>query len=338
MRLRPGVVALLLLGGALFPGVWITQARAEYQACNETSYILEMAVASLSELGAISQGWFEITPGSCRTVLRSDLHSELELFAFARSADIYGAQGITYHGDTPFCISDEDFLIEGVGLCQMRDYQHARFAGINFEGEKWTTYFSEETNYDLKRAAIAGAQRLLSRLGYSIGSVDGLVGSRTRLALDAFRKEKEVENDTEKIFAALFETVKAKRFDAGLEVCNQSEYRVWAAVGIEEEKGDVIQTRGWLPMDAGKCSPMLLEPLDAYAYYFFAEAVDEEGFTVQVNDRRLSWGGAHLFCVSAIRFVIDGQDSCDARNYDQRGFYRLNTDGEPHYTLTLPGP
>lgn len=338
MRLRLATIVLLLLGGALFPGAWTTQSHAEYRACNETSYILEMAVASLSELGAISQGWFRIAPGDCHEVLRSDLPDELELFAFARSADIYGAQGITYHGDTPFCIATEDFLIEGVGLCQMRDYQHARFASIDFKGGEWTTYFSEEKNYNLKLAAVAGAQRLLSRLGYSVGSFDGVAGSRTRLALDAFRKEKGIENDTGKIFDALYDAAAARRSDTGLEVCNRSQHQIWAAVGIEEEKGEAVQTRGWLPMDADECASMLLEPLDAHAYYFFAEAVDEEGFTVRINERRLSWGGAHLFCVSAIRFVIDEQGSCDSRNFDQRGFYRLNTNGDSRFTVTLQDP
>ena len=338
MWLRMRVIALLFLGTLLFSGMWLTQSRAEYRACNETSYILEVAIASLSKLGAISQGWFKVAPGNCLEVLRTDLYDELDLFAFARSADIYGAQGISYHGDTPFCITEEDFLIEGVGLCQMRDYQHARFASINFTGRDWTTYFSEEKSYDLKSAAIAGAQRLLTRLGYSVGPVDGLVGARTRLALDAFRKEHDIENDTAAIFSALSEIVAANRFEAGLEICNRSRHRVWAAIGIEEDEGDAIQTRGWLPTDAGKCSPILLDPLDAHAYYFFAEAVDDKGFTVRVNDRRLSWGGAHRLCVSAIRFAIDEQGACDARNFDQRGFYRLSTNGEPRYTVTLQEP
>ena len=328
-------LAYALAGIIFFAGVlWSEESRAEYHACNETSYMLEVAVATLSDLGPISQGWVVIAPGNCDRILRAKLHRGLELFAYARSTDVYGVEGISFAGETPFCIREEEFLIEGVGLCRLRHYQHARFARIAFSAESWVTYFSEDRNYGLKKAAIAGAQRLLGRLGYSVGGVDGVAGSRTRLALDAFRKEHHVPNDTAEIFEALSDEAASLRGEVGLEVCNRSVYRIWAAVGIEDD-AEQVETRGWLPADPEKCVSILEEPLDSSAYYLFAEAVDENGFPIESAETDVVWGGEHILCVSAIRFTIDEQGECDARNFDQRGFYRLQVGAQKRLTITL---
>ena len=331
MRRIAVLFALVLLGAAFWP----QSARAAWRACNETGYILEMAVATLSELGPISQGWFVVVPGECRAILRAELQADLELFAYARSTDIHGVEGIDFAGDTPFCIDVGDFLIEGAGLCRMRDFNHARFARIAFEGEDWTTYFSEERGYDKERAMVAGRQRLLKRLGYAVGAVDGIEGARTRLALDAFRKEQGIAGEEADLFHAMSAALLARREETGLHVCNRSEHRIWAAVGIGADESGEVESRGWLSARPGDCIVMLPEILEDRAYYLFAEAVDENGFAIRDDENTGVWGGEHFLCVSAIRFAIDRQGECDARNLDQRGFYSVETGGAPRVVEIL---
>ena len=324
----------------LAAGWWAQPARAEYRACNETSYILEVAVATLSELGPVSRGWFVVAPGDCREILDAPLDGEQELFAYARAADLYGSEGIHFPGDAPFCIAAEDFLIEGVGLCRLRDFHHARFASIAFEGKKWTTYFSEERGYGQKRAAVAGWQRLLGRLGYAVGAVDGINGARTRLALQTFREEHGLGAEEGILFDAMSRALLSRREENGLEICNRSDYRIWAAVGVgkgelAEEGLAAVETRGWLPAESGDCVVVLEELLEGQEYYLFAEAVDTDGFAVRSDVRTTVWGGEHILCVSAIRFVIGRQGECDARNLDQRGFYRVETGGEARVVEVL---
>ena len=331
---------MLFAFALVLAGLWAQPARAEYSACNETSYILEVAVATSAEPKPVSQGWFVVAPGACRSILSQPLQEGMELFAYARATDVYGMEGIYFPGDMPFCIDAEDFLIEGVGLCSMRDFHHARFAPIAFEGEDWTTYFSEAKRYGRKRVVVAGWQRLLGRLGYAVGEVDGILGARTRAALDAFRKEHDLSAEEDILFAAMIGALRARRETGGLEICNHSQRRVWAAVGIgaknpagqdaaegESAEGDLasVETRGWLSAKPGDCVAILEEPLEARAYYLFAEAVDENGLAVESDTQTTVWGGEHLLCVSAIRFVIARQGECDARNLDRRGFYRVET-------------
>ncbi|WP_163078628.1 peptidoglycan-binding domain-containing protein, partial [Acinetobacter baumannii] len=47
-------------------------------------------------------------------------------------------------------------------------------------------FLSEEADYDLPQARRAGIQRLLTRMGYDPGPIDGLDGPRTDAALRAF--------------------------------------------------------------------------------------------------------------------------------------------------------
>lgn len=325
------LLVFLLLAGAL----WAQSARAEYRACNETSYVLEVAVATLSELGPISQGWFIVDPGTCRIVLHSDLHEEMELFAYARSTDIYGEEWIYFAGDTPFCVATEDFYIEDVGLCTLRSFNHARFSSIAFQGGEWTTYFSEDKGFDLEMATIAGLQRLLDRLGFSVGVVDGIFGTRTRLALDTFRDEHGAGEDTNALFSIMNEALAARLSEIGLKVCNRSDHRIWTAVGVGKGNGADVETRGWRYADAGNCVTVLQELLDEGEYFLYAEAVDENGFAIKDNEKAMVWEGDHALCVSTIRFVISEQGQCDARNFDQRGFYRLNIQGGKHFVETL---
>ena len=303
-----------------------------------------MAVATRSELGDISQGWFVVPPGACREILRAPLQ-QLELFAYARATEVYGMDGIYFPGSIPFCIAAEDFLIQEVGLCRLRDLHHARFAPIAFAGEDWTTYFSEAQQYDQERALVAGWQRLLARLGYAVGAIDGILGSRTQEALAAFRKEQGLGAEDDILFDAMSQALLSRRGESGLEICNRSRHRVWAAVGIgagdsaedntAEDRLAAVETRGWLPAEPGDCVAILEEPLQARDYYLFAEAVDENGFVIEDDAETTVWGGEHVLCVSAIRFAIRRQGACDARNLDQRGFYRVETGDAAHITEIL---
>lgn len=334
--MQRSVTAGLWLVSLLLGGAFLAQpARAEYSACNETSYILEVAVGTISESVPTSEGWFIVPPGECRQLLRTSLHEETELFAYARSTDIYGEEGIYFSGDTTFCVKAEDFLIEGGGLCPRRSHDHVRFSSIAFEGADWTTYFSEEKGYDRETAKIAGLQRLLDRLGYSVGEVDGIQGARTRMEIDAFREEHDVGEEMDALFHVMSEVLEERLKENGLEVCNRSDYRVWAAVGIGRGDGADVETRGWRYADAGHCVTILQELLDDRDYYLFAESVDENGFTIRQDEKDKVWGGEHSFCVSTIRFVITRQGECDTRNFDQRGFYRLNIEDAAHFVETL---
>ena len=322
-----GLGAVAALAGA-------STARAEYRACNETSHILEVAVGTISQAAVISRGWFDVAPGACRVILRAPLEDELTLFAYARSSGLYGAEGPAFSGTTPFCIAEGEFLIEGSGMCRRRGFGHARFASVDFDAPEWTTWFSEEAGYGFRDSAVvAGQQRLLALLGYGVGAIDGIHGARTRLALEAFRAEYGVGRDAEadELFAALAAALEARRGEEGLMLCNRSEYEVFAAVGVgareeEAEDGAEVETRGWWAIPSGECVALVAEALDGGGeYYLFAET--ESGERV--------WGGEHMLCVSAIRFVVAEQGDCAARHLEARGFWRVAVGSQARFVEVL---
>ena len=312
-------------------------ARAEYRACNETSHILEVAVGTVSQAAVISRGWFDVAPGACRTILRAPLDEDLSLFAYARSSALYGMDALTFSGTTPFCMEEGEFLIEGSGMCRRRGFGHARFASVDFDAAEWTTWFSEEAAYGFRDSAVvAGQQRLLALLGYAVGAIDGIHGARTRLALEAFRAEYGVAADAEaeELFAALAAALEARREEEGLALCNRSEYEVFAAVGVgspaEEGEESEVETRGWWAIASGECASLVAEPLDGGgAYYLFAET----------GDAAHVWGGEHMLCVNAIRFVIarqgGEQGDCAARHYEARGFWRVAVGSQARFVEVL---
>lgn len=318
--------AVAVLAGA-------STARAEYRACNETSHILEVAVGTISQSAAISRGWFDVAPGACRTILRAPLDEELSLFAYARSSALYGMEGLAFSGATPFCIAEGEFLIEGSGMCRRRGFGHARFASVDFDAPEWTTWFSEQAGYGFRDSAVvAGQQRLLALLGYAVGAIDGIHGARTRLALEAFRAEYGVagEAEADELFAALAAALETRRGEEGLVLCNRSEYAVFAAVGVEargEEEGaeGAVETRGWWAVASGECAALVAEPLAGDAYYLFAET----------GDASRVWGGEHMLCVSAIRFVLAEHADCAARHLEARGFWRVAVGGQARFVEVL---
>jgi len=102
-------------GKAIMPGRWCVlaaailvasavPARAEFELCNQTSYVLRSAIA-FKEKGEInSKGWWTLFPGECKTVIKSTLKQN-QYYAFAEAAPVHKAGLNSFEGDREFCVS-----------------------------------------------------------------------------------------------------------------------------------------------------------------------------------------------------------------------------------------
>jgi uncharacterized membrane protein len=125
--------------------------------------------------------------------------------------------------------------------------------------------------------------------------------------------------------AAMLLGVAAVPAKADLKLCNNTTSRVGVAIGYKDKEG--WATEGWWTFEPGKCLPLLKGDLIAKFYYIYAVDYDKGG----------SWGGKAMFCIRKTIFTIRGFNNCKEREFDQVGFFEVDTGEETDWTVSLSG-
>ncbi len=306
-----------------------TAAHAEYQFCNKTSYVLKTAIGYQDKGRWFSEGWWVVQPGRCETIISEALDKPV-YYTFARSVAAHKG-GIKYFaGNQRLCVKTDKFRLEGRDDCERRGAIERLFAKIDIgDKDKWSTSFTETSDFTLERARIAGVQRLLTDLGFRPGRIDGLMGKRTRNGIYKFKRDNGLKVNQE-LTVELFDTLvkeAAKIQDTtGYNMCNKTEFLVWAAIGRQVE-GDLVST-GWFRLDPETCTKAIKDKLTNDVFYTYAEAEGTGG-------KRIAWGGPHNLCTMDNRFTIVGRDDCEKRGFRKTGFERIETGSEAGWTQTF---
>lgn len=119
---------LLVAGAACLPSV----AQAGLEFCNQTGLSASVAIGYKSADGWMSEGWWNIDAGACKTVISRDL-DKTHYYWRAESRDLSWS-----HANFMFCTSDEVFTILGDEDCTARGYDREGFNEIETEG--FTTF------------------------------------------------------------------------------------------------------------------------------------------------------------------------------------------------------
>ena len=333
MKILLQIAAAALLYSLMLP----MPARADYEFCNRTSYVLD--TASGYEAGNIwkSRGWTRIPPGGCATMLEGSVGGG-EYYVFARSFDAHKGSIKYFSGNAGFCIVDAPFEIEGRERCAMRGFDAADFLRVGTKaGADWTTSFAEAGEYSAEEALVAGTQRLLQDLGFAVKQVDGIAARNTLRAVAAFQRSENLSPTgriDSSLLAQLTSRALAEHQSAGLDFCNRTGELVWAAVGYRQGADDM--SSGWIRIEPGSCRKAIKGKLAAAAdYHFYAEAVDDTGAVVTRAGSPLVWKGDRGYCTKSTRFEIRGRERCAARGFDERPFMRIETDGAAFYEFAL---
>lgn len=311
-------------------------ASADYKLCNATSYVLEGAVGVRADADWRSQGWVQVLPGNCASVLAGPVQTG-DYFVFARSIDAHQGATKYFSGSERFCTIPKDFTIAGRENCALRGYESSDFIRVAVKaGEDWTTTFGEPRGYSLEDAEVAGAQRLLRDNGFHIPKIDGIAAKNTLRSVMAFQRSigREANGTIDgALLAALIEGAAREQAKTGLSLCNRTRYLVWGAVGFTANDQDM--SSGWIRIEPGACAKAIKGKLGNRPYYVYAEATDDKGNMAKQGGRLLVWSGAEGFCTKTTRFEIRGRDACGARGYDERRFVRIDTGGKPLYEVPL---
>ncbi len=329
MILRPLALAALAFAAAL---VAAPAARADWTLCNETSFILEAAIAYPEGDKQVTEGWTRLRPSECKVAKRGPLNFGTH-HLYARSSPAHRGGLREWAGATPLCVDAGDFSIAGEALCEDVGFETRFFVDIAVLAPNKTTSFTEPSvdgpavERDPDRTRTAGLQRLLrdNDLG-DIRVIDGYAGRRTSRAIQTFISQQGLADAPDDLgLMNLLERSALLRADnVGLKLCNDADERIWTAVA--KRRGDTWESRGWWLLAPDQCAKVINEKLDQSAYYVYAAARDDLG------DRPLVTG-EEAFCLAETRFAILGRDSCEDRGYLRGRFTAVLVQDRPSITL-----
>jgi uncharacterized membrane protein len=130
------------LGGAILMTLAFsaTPAKADLKLCNNTESRVGVALGYKDAKGWASEGWWNIGPNSCETLLKGALIARY-YYIYAVDYDKGGSWG----GKAVLCIRDKEFTIRGIKNCKERDYQKTGFFEVDTNEETdWTVSLSGE--------------------------------------------------------------------------------------------------------------------------------------------------------------------------------------------------
>ncbi|MEO1027610.1 MAG: DUF1036 domain-containing protein [Pseudomonadota bacterium] len=307
------VLALILIVGA---GFSITpkahaQAEAGWSVCNRTSYVIEAAAAFQDGAGIVVNGWTRLIPGSCEKVMDGPLKPGAH-FLYAQTSRAHRGGRKEWQGDQKLCVDTTgSFSVESKPNCAEWGLDERGFQAVAVERRtSWKTELTEVNAYDMKRARIAGVQRLLRDVGASNRAIDGYEGPSTRRAIARFLRENEIkEKPEEEVLIDLLEQAGIQKGrNVGLTLCNRTRERVWGAIARLRAEG--WESRGWWRLEGGGCARVIDEELIGTQYFVFGE-MEVEGD----DDPQPLAGGADRFCVARSKFAIIGRENCAALGY-----------------------
>jgi len=132
---RLGLAAAIAAGLVSFG----TPAVADLKLCNNTSSRVAVAVGYRDLKGWASEGWWNVDPHSCETLLKGDLTARY-YYIYAIDYD----KGGTWGGSAKLCSNHNKlFTIRGIEACTERGFQQTGFFEVDTKEEPgWTVSLS----------------------------------------------------------------------------------------------------------------------------------------------------------------------------------------------------
>jgi uncharacterized membrane protein len=322
---KPGIV---VIAGALALLLACTGvARADLKLCNRMSYVVEAAIGIDDKSASATRGWFRIDPAQCRVVVQGTLSAD-RILLHARALGVYGNTPVPQNGTDTLCIAPDNFVIAAARQCRpgQSPVPFTMIKPSSTDDGNLVAYLAEDSEYDDEQAKLAAIQRLLVIAGYDAAPIDGVDGPKTQGALTAFLKSRGLTGDivqAPNFFDAMIKAVEAPSA-GGLTWCNDTQYKVMAAVGTDD--GKAVTSRGWYRIEPGKClhPDVSGQPRRILS---FAEAIDGSGRAIRIKDKALNWGGAVTLCSRESKFEISDHSDCANRGFAPTGFAVVDMTG-----------
>lgn len=134
MLRRPVALACFLLTFAVSGA-----AQADFRLCNNTTTRVSIAIAYTDGRNWLSEGWWNLRPTACETLLRGPLAAQ---FYYVYAMDERGGE---WKGKAFMCTRDREFRIEGREDCFARGFERTGFFEIDTgrDAKSWTVQLTD---------------------------------------------------------------------------------------------------------------------------------------------------------------------------------------------------
>lgn len=110
--------------------------KANFQFCNQTLDVVNVAVGAYDADAWETAGWWTVGPNQCANVIEDTLTSRF-IYVYAR--DVFNASMLP--GNTTLCVDPGEFRIRGREDCLIRGHIAARFHEVDTRrSERWTFF------------------------------------------------------------------------------------------------------------------------------------------------------------------------------------------------------
>ena len=114
-------------------------AHADFRLCNNTGSRVGVAIGYKDAEGWTTEGWWNISPRSCETLLRGALVARY-YYIYAVDYD----RGGEWSGHAFMCSRDKEFTIRGTDNCLARGYDRTGFFEVDTtEQRSWTVQLTD---------------------------------------------------------------------------------------------------------------------------------------------------------------------------------------------------
>lgn len=135
---RLALLAAGLLGASLLDA---SPAFADLRMCNTSGSRVGVAIGYRDAQGWTTEGWWNIGPRACETLLRGTLAAR---FYYVHAVDY--DRGGEWTGKSVMCTRNKEFTIRGIEDCLARGYDRAGFFEVDTgEQKSWTIQLTDTT-------------------------------------------------------------------------------------------------------------------------------------------------------------------------------------------------
>jgi uncharacterized membrane protein len=140
-RLFGPATCKLMLGLAML-GMAPHTASADFRLCNNTGGKVGIALGYKDNEGWVTEGWWNLGPRSCETLLRGNLVARY-YYVYAIDYD----RGGEWSGKAFMCSREKEFTIRGTEDCLARGFDRTGFFEVDTgEQRSWTVQLTETSD------------------------------------------------------------------------------------------------------------------------------------------------------------------------------------------------
>lgn len=116
-------------------------AWAEFQVCNQSFDVINVAIGQPDETGQFStEGWWIIGTNQCARVVRDTLRNR---YLYIHASDVFGQPMV--ESPQTMCTDEGRFRITGITDCWQRGFRAVPFVEVDTQAvDRWTLFLSPE--------------------------------------------------------------------------------------------------------------------------------------------------------------------------------------------------